>query len=300
MIIAQVQSASAIALNPIDAGAQMITKGIDAWFMSQADSMVNASRMDAEPQSALDMVVMSVLTYNYDPFKDPYVLKSRDMTALIYLILVMIFMLTGAAYVYIHTASSSASRDIDWIFGGNFKYFHLNNYLKSIVMAIVFVAGAYLGYWMLIMFNNILSVMVLSYTLDSIIPRPDSFVLYMIMAFATLLLALFMAWRVIIIGLGASYILVIAGLYLYGPLKEIAVKVFIYIVIMIFSQVILISIAGGGVMIIQNLPLPDEAKHIFYNSLVLGLLLTAFILFIGPAVFLLFMKQGTNVIKLVV
>jgi hypothetical protein len=289
--------ASAINLNPIDAGSQMIANGIDSWTVNFGDKLMNASNYNNE--SSTNHVIFSILLFNPDPFTNPWVQETRDTTALIYTILVLIFMFGGAAYVYLHTASPSVAKNIDFLVGGNLKYFHLNNYLKNLVMAIVMVAVVYLGYWLLLLFNSLLSELVLSYTLDSVIPKPDNFVMYLLMAWCAFSLSLFMAWRILVIGWGAAYVMVLAGMYLFSSLRSIAVKIFMYIVIMIFMQVILLSIAGAGVMIIQWLPGPEVTKFIFYSALTSGLTLLALVLVIGSTIFLFFMREGGKVIKLV-
>lgn len=291
-------TSSAASINPIDAGAQMISNGLDSWAVNLGDKFMNASNLNN--QSDTDRVIFSILTFTYDPFKNPWVLESRNTTAMIYTILVFLFMLSGAAYIYLHTASPTVARNIDWLAGGNIKHFHLNNYIKNLVLTIIFAIIVYTGYWMLLVFNEVLSEMILSYTLDSIIPKPDNFVMYIIMAFAAFMLSIFMAWRNLVIGWGAAYILIIAGMYLLHSLKEIAVKIFMYILIMIFMQVILLSFAGAGVMIIQWIPLPEIAKSIYYTALVTGLFLTSIVLVIGSSIFIFFMRSGSKVIKLVV
>lgn len=290
--------AVAIELNPIDAGAQMIANGLDAWSVNLGDKFMNASNFNNE--SSADHLIFSILTFTYDPYKDPWVLESRNTTALIYTILVLLFMFSGAAYVYLHTASPTMARNIEWLAGGNLKYFHLQNYLKNLFLAIVFAAVVYTGYWLLLLFNTLLSELVLSYTLDSIVPKPDNLVMYITMAIATFMLSLFMAWRTIIIGWAAAYILIIAGMYLFDPLKGVAAKIFAYVLVMIFMQVILLSMAGAGVMIIDWLPVPAESKFIFYGSLVMGLFLLAFVLVVGSGIFLFIMRSGSKVVRLVV
>lgn len=282
-------------LNPVDAGAQMISKGLDAWAISIGDKAMNASSFN---QTENEHRIFSMLTFTYDPFKNPWVIETRNTTAMIYTILVFLFMFSGAAYVYLHTASPSIARNIDFLVGGNLKYFHLNNYLKTLVLSIVFVAVVYMGYWLLLLGNTLLSELVLWGTLDSIVPKPDDFIMYIIMAISVLILSLFMAWRMIVIGWGAAYILILAGMYLFNPLRGIAVKTFLYILTMIYMQVILISMAGAGVMIIRWLPIEGPQKIVAYSSLTFGLVLFAFVLVVGTTIFLFFMRQGSNVIKL--
>lgn len=281
----------------IESGAQMISNGIDAWALNFGDKLINASNFNGE--SSTDRIIFSLLRTTPDPFTNPWVMESRNTTAMLYTIMVFLFMFGGLAYVYLHTTSPSMARNIEFLVG-DLKYFHLNNYLKNLVMALVFVIVVYMGYWLLLLLNQILTDLVLSVTLDSIIPKPDNFVLYLSMAAATFFLSIFMAWRILIIGWGAAYILVLAGMYLFNPLKGIAVKVFLYIVCMIYMQVALLSFAGAGVMIIQYLPMGFSNLPIFYTTLTAGLFFIGLVFVIGPALFLFFMKQGANVIKLAV
>src|SRR3990172_6099282 len=78
----------------VDAGSAMIKKGIDAWMIGIADNMYEAGgafqNNTSQTNSSVNRMIFMMVTFPYDPFQDPWVLSTRNMTAFIFLFLALL------------------------------------------------------------------------------------------------------------------------------------------------------------------------------------------------------------------
>lgn len=281
-----VSPASADVVQPaVDAGSSMIKKGIDAWEVGLGDDMYKAGsafQNNTSPtNSSVNQLIFMMVTFPYDPFEDPWVLSTRNMTAFIFLFLALLYVFTGGAYVLLHTFFPSHAINLDWLGGFSYQSFSFREYLKTLIYGVLILVGAYTIVYLILVLNQVLTSMITLTVLDSIAPTVDNAFLYLMMGFIYFVLSVFMAWRLLVIGLMTAFALVVGGLYLFQPLRGIMTQVFYYFCVMVFMQFILVSIASGGVMIIQNLPLAKNT-YVFYYALGLLLFFVSLLLVLGP------------------
>jgi hypothetical protein len=269
----------------IDAGSSMIKKGIDSWEIGLGDDMYKAGSAfqnnTSSTNSSVSNLIFMMVTFPYDPFQDSWVLSTRNMTAFIFLFLALLYIFTGGAYVLLHTFFPSHAINLDWLGGFSYQSFSFREYLKTLIYGVLILVGAYTIVYLILVLNQVLTSMITLTVLDSIAPTTDNAFLYLMMGFIYFMLSVFMAWRLLVIGLMTAFALVVGGLYLFQPLRGIMTQVFYYFCIMVFMQFILVSIASGGVMIIQNLPLAKNT-YVFYYALGLLLFFVSLLLILGP------------------
>ncbi len=288
---------------PVDAGKGMIKDGMNSWLISLGDDMYKAGNAFSNSSSnrtgnVSNQLIFSMLTFPYDPFADAWVLSTRNMTAFIFLFMVLMYVFVGGAYVLLHILAPGYSLHVDWLGGFDYQSFSFIEYVKTLASGVLILIGAYTVIYLILLLNYALTSMITFTVLDSIAPTPDNAFLYLMMAIIYLGLAVFMAWRVLVIGLTVAFILVIGGLYLFQPLRNIAVQLFYYYCIMVFMQFILITIASGGIMIIQGLPLGDSFI-VYYFALGLLLFLTALTLVMGPVTIMRFTKTASRGVSII-
>jgi hypothetical protein len=281
-----VSPASADVVQPaVDAGSFMIKKGIDAWEVGLGDDMYKAGsafQNNTSPtNSSVNQLIFMMVAFPYDPFQDTWVLSTRNMTAFIFMFLALLYVFAGGAYVLLHTFFPSHAINLDWLGGFSYQSFSFREYLKTLIYGVLILVGAYTIVYLILVLNQVLTSMVTLTVLDSIAPTADNAFLYLMMGFVYFTLSVFMAWRLLVIGLMTAFVLVVGGLYLFQPLRGIMTQVFYYFCVMVFMQFVLVSIASGGVMIIQNLPLAKNT-YVFYYALGLLLFFVSLILVLGP------------------
>jgi hypothetical protein len=266
-----------------EAGANMIKSGIDAWLTGSADSMIGyAHNVSGKPdRGAVEMTLFSMITFNYDPFKNPAVINVLQYTSLLFIIMFIMFVLGGMGYVMIHSKFQEYGEALDFALHMD-NGFNYKDYIKTIGGVVLFLVFGFSFVWTVMLISHVFSEMMAITALDATVISPSAPLIYFFMGIAYLILSIFMAIRVLVISIVTSLLFILFALWSFHIIRDIIIDIFIFFVMMIFLQPILISIAAIGIMTIDYLrPLSLWNAEFLYFGLLILLLVTALVFTVG-------------------
>ena len=287
-----------MALDPIDALAEGVQRGLDSFAIGLGDDMLNmSSSMSTVNASQSGQLLLDVSTFTYNPFKDPTVITGLQNSALLYVLFLLAFIFVGGAWVQI-----SRLRPTRELLGMKLNTgTSLAGFMKTVFILIVVAPVIPFMMWLVLMFNYIICNMIMTEMLPSIMLTPDNVTLYVAMCFDYALMFMSFVWRSLIIGLNVRYCLIILILIALPPTRRLGTGILLYYILMVFMQPVILAITCGGVGIVQTIA-PHGGNGALFCYLVLGLLLLvvslAFIL--GPWTIMKLLGSAKNKIKLVI
>ena len=297
-----------VSANPVldattQAGADMVNLGINAWLTSTGDSLIGfadgiTNTTNATGLSPGQMALFHMITYNYDPLANPGVISTIQSTAVLFLFLFVIFVFSGMAYVMIHAKFPETGQAIDYTLFQD-RGFDYMEYLKTLGTVIVFIMFGFTAVWTMILLSSVISQMMTASALDALVTTSQTGMVYLMMAFAYLILSIFMAIRVLSMSIISSLLLVLFALWQFHQIRDIINMVFVYFGILIFMQPILISIAAVGIMTIQwisGTAIGYFSTTMLYFALSIILVVAALVLILGPVLFGKLIKIGSRAV----
>ncbi len=279
-------------LNPFDNGAKMVQKGIDSFCIGLADDMFDLGfeigGNNSGTNSSVSNAVFSFATFTFDPFQLEGVQNIQHESAIVFLIIIFLYIFGGATMVIISRFAPEQMRAIDYILGTSNRSFAFQKYIWNLCIAVFVMVFGYFAVKFVLVLNYVLTSLLMVGVMDSIAPTPDNVILYFIMAVLYLIMSIFFAWRTIVIGLVAAFALVLGGLYVMEYTRPAAVLAVKYFLSLTFMQVIIVAVTSGGVLIIQGLKdlilLPASSELTLYLALMLLLVAIGLFLVLGPIV----------------
>lgn len=279
------------------AGADMVNLGINAWLTSTADTIINfADGATNSTRSPGQMALFHMVTYDYNPFDNPGIISTIQSTAIIFLFLFVIFVFAGLAYIVIHSRFPGMAQAVDYTIFQD-KGFDYMEYLKTLGTVISFIVFGFTAVWTMMLISKTISEMMTAAALDTLVTSSQSGIVYLVMAIAYLLLSIFMAIRILGISIITSLLLVLFAAWQFHTIRNLVSMVFVYFGILIFMQPILIAIASIGIMSIEwigNTTAGYFSVFFLYFGLIIMLVVVAFMLIIGPALFGKLIKIGSR------
>ncbi len=284
-------------LDPVDALAEGVQRGLDSFAIGLGDDMLNmSSSMSTVNASQSGQLLLDVSTFTYNPFKDPTVITGLQNSALLYVLFLFAFIFVGGAWVQI-----SRLRPTRELLGMKLNTgTSLAGFMKTNSILIVVAPIVPLMMWLVLMFNYIICNMIMTEMLPSIMLTPDNVTLYVAMCFDYALMFMSFVWRALIIGLNVKYCLIIIIMVAVPYTRRLGIGILLYYILMVFMQPVILAITCGGVGIVQSIA-PHGGNSALFCYMVLGLLLLivslAFIL--GPWTIMKLLGSAKNKIKLV-
>ena len=279
------------------AGADMVSQGIDAFFISQANSIISfADGAVNQTSQAGTMAAFQAVTMYYDPFSNPGIMEVIRSTSIIFLFLFTLFVFGGLGYVMIHSKYPNVGKTIDFTFFDD-KPFDMAEYVKSLGSVILFIVFGFTAVWTILLISKVISEMMTVSALNALVTTPNSGVILFFMAIAYLALSVFIAIRVLVISIITSLLLVLFILWAFHIIRDVINVIFIYFLTMIFLQPILISIAAIGIMTIEwvvGIGNTGPTSYIYYLGLIIILVLTAITFTLGPVTVGKLIRIGTR------
>ncbi|MBN1133623.1 MAG: hypothetical protein JXA38_01590, partial [Methanosarcinaceae archaeon] len=146
-------------VSPVDTGADMVHKGIDSFLYGIADDMYElgvginsggANVTDAGTTNA----IFTVATFTYDPFEIGAVQDMQLNSAVIFVILMIIYIFLGAAGVLISRFMPSLSDMLTFVFGKNMAF---RQYLTNLCIGLFVAMFSYISIRLILTLNYVLS-----------------------------------------------------------------------------------------------------------------------------------------------
>jgi hypothetical protein len=281
-----------------DVGAAMVQQGINMTLYSIGDSMISLANGSAPSDpSLLPNTIFNVLTLTVDPYAFPWVHDWWNTVLIFYVAVFMIAIIAGGAFVLIEKLFPEAASRINWIIGEKSGMFHFNKWIYTIACGMVFPFLTIFGVYFILQINYIITALITTSLLNVVPPVANNVIAYLFMSVAFLNLSMIMAARNIIITLFAAGSLALAALYLIPQLRGFATSAFMYFLVLVFLQPIIVFTAAIGITFINNLPpvlLPFQL--VSYVVLMLLLSLIGIVGILGMSLFKKIIYGGTAAI----
>jgi len=285
-----------MALNPVDALAEGVDKGIGLFAVGVGDDLFNMSSQGVANASYQGKLLVDIATFTYNPLQDPTVLNSLKESALIYVIFLIMFLFVGGAWVQMSRLRTSRQ-----FLGMDVKHTStMKEFFGPAFLLIVCAPMIPFIMWLALVLNYVICSMIMTGILPSIIITPDNVTLYVAMGFIYALLSMSFVWRSLIIGISMGYCLVIIILIALPYTRKIGTGLFIYYIVMVFMQPVILAVTCVGVGVIQFIA-PYNQSWQFFCFMVFGLLLlvVSLIFIMGPFTIMKLLGSAKNKIKLV-
>ncbi len=241
--------------NPVnDIGSQMVANGMKIFAYGIGDSMISLGNGNQTVnREAVPSMIFNLLTFTIDPYKFSFVQEWQQVMVIFFVMLTLLMIMLGGASVLINRSSPEIAYRISWMLDST-AFFDINKWISTIFIAIIFLLLGTFGLYYLLKFEYVVSAIITENALLIAPPTIDNLMAYLLFAVVYLLLSVVMAIRAIIILLMAAGALGLFALYLIPHTRQFAVSAFIYFLVVLFIQPVLLFIAAVGLAFIQMLP----------------------------------------------
>jgi len=242
--------------SPVDeAGAHMVQKGLDFFVYGIGDSMIslaNGGNININRTETPDMT-MKILTYSVDPYQFQFVQEWQDTMLVFYVIVLILMVIIGAAISYASKNHPEIIQKIYWI-TKNSKLIAIDNYISLIITGIALLVFGTFGMFYILKLEYITSALITNHALTTAPPLLNNMVAYFFMSLSYLILSIVMAIRNITILVIVAGSLGLFALYLIEPLRNFIISVFLYFIVILFMQPLLLFVSAIGLAFINILP----------------------------------------------
>lgn len=288
-----------MSLNPINALSDGVSKGIDMFAIGLGDDMLNMSTAGGHLNATYEgKLLVDIATFTYNPFTDATVISALGESALIYTLFLILFVFIGGTYVQI-----SRLRPARELLGSKLKQgLTLSEYFVVIFSLIIlgplvpFVMGCVL------LFGYACSQLIMVNVLPSILFTPDNIPLYLFMCFLYVFMSGTFIWRTLVIGISVGYCLIIIVLLAIPYTRKLGVQIFMYFVLMVMMQPVILAItaAGTGIVCSMSLVLMGPWYNFCISVLSLFIMFVGFLFIFGPWTILKLLGKSKNIVKMVI
>ncbi len=261
-------------MDPVsNAASGAVKEGMNSFFYSIGDSMINLNgngTIDAAARQETPGLIFNMISYTIDPFTLDFV-KSWWGTSLIFFVAVAImYICMGGGLALIQTLNPSLMQRLTWLESGTYNdNFELKQWLSNVILSLLFPFLTYFGLYIILQLCYVVTALVTQSALNAIPPTAENLIVYLFMAITYLVLSIVMSIRNIVIVLFCAGGLMLAALYLIPSLQSLVKHVFMYFLLLVFMQPLLVFVAAVGVTLITSLP---PALGMFQASLYFGLM----------------------------
>lgn len=238
-----------------DVGAWMIKKGIDLSIYSIGDSMVEmGSGNSTVNHTGMPAMIFNAITFTIDPYQHPWVRDWWKTMLVFYVMITILAIAGGGAWALICKIAPDVAYRFAWLTGENPGMFQFKVWMSSVALALIFPYLTLFGVYFILQLNYVVTALMTNTALTAVPPVLDNIIAYICMAIAFLLLTIIMAIRNIIIVMMAAGSLLLAALYLIPHLRGFVTSAFMYFLVIVFMQPLLVFTAAIGVAFVTNLP----------------------------------------------
>lgn len=239
-----------------DVAAASVKKGLEMFTYTIGDSMTDLSgNGTVANRGETPGLIVNMLSATIDPFSLAFV---RDWwgTSLIFFVMIGIaYICMGGGFALLFTISPQTVQRMNWIGGGTYtNQFQIKEWISKVILTLIFPFLTYFGLYFILQLCYVLSALLATSALNEIPLTPENIVVYFFMALSYLLLSIIMSIRNIVIVVFCAGGLMLAGLYLIPALQNLVKNIFMYFLLLVFMQPLLIFVAAVGVMFITSLP----------------------------------------------
>ncbi len=265
-----------------DAGEYMVKRGNDLFVYGIGDSMIslaNGGNTSINRTEIPDMT-MKTLTYSVDPYQFQFVQEWQNTMLVFYVLILILIVIVGAAIAHKSKTNPEIIQRIYWI-TKNPKVIALDNYISLIVTGIALLVFGIFGMFYLLKLEYITNALITNHALTTAPSLIDNMIAYFFMSLSYLILSIVMAIRNIIIltvvsgqfGMFALYLIGLLAIYSTKSIINFAISAFMYFIVILFMQPLLLFVSAIGLAFIKILPpelMPIEVLTVVGLFLVLS------------------------------
>lgn len=227
--------------------------GDEGFKLGMNDS--NAEQLKiSENHGLVVAIIYTIATIDWDPFSVAFIQEMQYRTAIIGFFMLIMFIILGAMNVNI-CAMTTSSQFRNQFLLSNRHSSPIVEYCVTIIEALLMVLFGYTILRLTLLFESVLSQLVMIPILDRIAPTGDNTLLYLGFISLYICMGIVLGIRFLIIGIYAGSFIFFVGLYLFGYTRPIAVKAFLYFLKIVFLRFAIILITTMGVGIITSIQL---------------------------------------------
>lgn len=257
-----------------DVAANSVKKGTESFTFFIGDSMIdlsgNGSSVDRAKTPGL---IVAMLSFNLDPFTMPFVREWWGTSLIFFVIIAIMYICAGGGFALLSTLSPSIVQEMAWLASGTYNNnFEIKEWVSNIGLALIFPFVTYFGVYLILELSVVITALLSTTVIDIVPLTSQNIVVYLFMAFTYLILSIIMGIRSIVIVLFCAGGLMLAALYLIPALRGLIKNIFMYFLLLVFMQPLLVFVAAVGVMFITSIP------PMFHSSLLLGLMILLLLL----------------------
>lgn len=238
----------------IDPGAWMVQKGMELFTYSIGDSMYQLGNGSASvDRTQAPGALFKMITYNVDPYSFAWVHEWQNIMIVAYVVFALLALFISSSAVLWSRLSPSLVDRITWITGSSGE-FNFDKWKGTIILMFILPVAVLFGIYALNYINFVISSFLTAKGLSAIPLVADNIIAYFFMALTYLVMSIVMFARNIIIVLFVAGSLGLAALYLFDDLRDAIKSLFMYFLVVLFMQPIIIFAAILGLLFINNLP----------------------------------------------
>ncbi len=262
-----------------NAASEAVKNGLNGWFYSIGDSMINLNgngTIDSAARQETPGLILKMIGYTIDPFTLDFVKTWWGTSLIFFVTIAILYICMGGALALLQTYSPSMMQRLTWLESGTYNdNFEVKKWLSNVSLAILFPFITYFGLYIILQLCYVVTELVAQSALYAVPPTAENIIVYLFMALTYLLLSIIMSIRNIVIVVFCAGGLMLAALYLIPSLQGLVKHIFIYFLLLVFMQPLLVFVAAVGVMFITALP---PALIMFQASLYFGLMVLLLII----------------------
>jgi len=267
-----------------EVAAAAVKRGADLFTYSIGDSMIDLSGNGTVVNRAeTSSLIVNMLSYTVDPFTLDFVKDWWGTSLIFFVVIAIMYICAGGGFALLSTLSPSLMQQLSWLDSGRYSSnFEIKQWISNVALAILFPLLTYFGLYTILQLCYVVTALLSTTALTMIPATPENIVVYLCMAITYLLLSIIMSIRNIVIVVFCAGGLMLAALYLIPSLQNLVRHIFMYFLLLVFMQPIMIFVAAVGVMLITALPVAMITYKIsLFLALMVLLLLIGIILVFG-------------------
>jgi hypothetical protein len=271
--------------NPLDAGVEMVGRGVVYGFTVLADEGFKvgfnetADTSDVrENYGVVVSIIYTMATIEFDPSSNEFIKEIQLRTNIIGIFLILFYVLMGGISVNWYSMTSAKNRETATILSTRY-HIPINEYGVTIAEGCLMMIVGYSVLRLTLKIELILTKLIMLQILDRITPTGENTIMYIMMSICYVIIGIAIAYRLLCIALFHASYLVFVGLYCFGMTREVAWSAFIYYLKILFLRPIIVGVTVIGVGIISTFKVSTDINPF------LGVLQGIGILYIVPLLY---------------
>ncbi len=249
--------------NLFDKGSMMVADGFTLFLIRMADEMVTMGfESDEEELKIRDnygevvSIIYKMATAEFHPENIPFIRDLQLRCNIIGILIILCYIFLGASSVNLLNFKSSNSAQIASKVRSKFGI-QLSDYRATVMEMCLMQMFGYFFLWFSIEVETMFCKLIMLNVLDKIAPTGENVIMYLMMAICYLVMALVLAYRLLIIALFHCGYLIVIGMYCFPMSRDAAKAALYYYLKILFMRTAIVGITVVGIGVTTSLNTAD-------------------------------------------